>query len=420
MKTKLILMALLFFAILQGRAQNNDIENIQAAFISPKNNKAYFFVGTKKVYQYEPRTQKRDWIRNLGTNAFKGVSGSSNVDAAVPIPNTKKVYLFKGNKYYIYDLNQSKVVSQGIVGYNEFKGLSGPFDAVTQHNKSISWAFFKGNKVYIYNRELKKVVLTENIGESFYKGVPSNVDAAVYWTNGKIYFLKADHYYRYDFVKKKVDKKAVINRDGFLNLFPRIDAALNIGAAFQKDYYWERASNDYEGGLFGLLPSSPRVPFRSFSELNKGNRKTTKFGVKHFEGVLPHVDAALYHPTVKKPYFLKGSKFYRYNGKTRKVDQTGDIKTAWDGLSAPIDAAFYNKEYCYFFKKDRFWKYNTKTKRLDSGNWIKTVFRGVPNYLDAAILNGREIYFYKKRTEYVYDINKRKVVARNSIAKIAK
>ena len=314
-------------------------------------------------------------------------------------------------------MKEGKMERRGIIGTDGFKGITGPFDGALKHGTSGNYAFFKGSKVYIYDPSAEKVVYSGTIGANkVYTGVPSNIDAVVPWHNGKIYFIKGDHYYRYDPSKLRVDSpKQVIGRVGFKNLFPGIDGASERGAAFQNNYYWEQQSSS---------SSSPAVPCFTVSCIGKsGNHKKTSYGYQHYEGVPPYIDAVLDHYNLGMPYFLKGSTYYRYNPKSRKVDQTGDIRKGWNGLPSPIDASYSSDDgYHYFFKGERWYAYDYSSKRLRnaSGSIIKTSFTGVPNYVDAAIFRGKRIYFYKKNTEYVYDRGKRRVVAWNSIANISK
>jgi len=409
MKIQPTILTILFLTGLFSFSQNNDIEKIQAAILSPHNNQTYFFVG-KKVYQYDTKTRSRK-IRNLGSDAFRGIP--THIDAALVNPITGKAFIFKGNSWYRFNLREGKKERQGILGSDGFKGITGPFNGAVQHGTSGQYAFFKGNKVYIYNPRTSKVQYSGIIGaNNVYKGVPTNPDAVVQLDNGKIYFIKGDHYYRYDPKKLRVDVKRVIGRDGFY-LFPGVRAAMS-NRAFKKDYYWEQYNSN---------SGSPEVPAESIFEISKArSKKKTKYGYKHYEGIPANVDAVLSHYSRRMPYFLKGSKYYRYNPKTRKVDQSGEIKTGWGGLPGNVNAAYSSNDgYHYFFKGERWYaySYNTKKLRNPSGSFIKTGFKGVPNYLDAAIYAGDKIYFYKKNTEYVFDRRKRKVVAKNSIAKIA-
>ena len=412
MKTKITLITLLFLTSFYGFTQNYDIENIRAAVLSPHNGEAYFFVGKDKVYQYKPATQKKVAIRNLGSDAFKGIP--KDIDAALVHPTTKKVFVFRGNNWYRYNMRDGKRERTGVIGSDGFKGITGPFDGAVAHGTSGNYAFFKGSEVFIYNPKTEKVQYSGRIGaNNVYKGVPFNIDAVVQWNNGKLYFFKGDHYYRYDPKKLKIDApRRVTGRDGFKKLFPSIDAAL-INRAFIKDYYWEQY-DDNRG--------SPETPALSVYDILKSSaKKTTPYGYKHYEGVPKKLDAALFGSKKTMPYFLKGTKYYRYDPKTRKT-KPGDIKTLWKGIPTLVDAAYSDNSSHHFFKDERWYAYDYKGKFLRpvSGAAIKNVFKGVPNYLDAAIFSDDKIYFYKKNTEYVYDRGKRKVIAWNSITKITK
>lgn len=414
MKTKLSLITLLFLANFYGVTQNYDIENIRAVLRAPYNNSAYFFVGKDKVYKYNIGPKKREYIKTLGAKAFKGIRGSSQIDAAlVPTHFKTKAYLFRGNKWYRYNLKEGKLGREGILGQDGFSGITGPINAVVNHGTSGNYAFFKGSKVYIYSPKAGKVTYSGNIGaNNVYKGVPYNIDAAIQWTNGMVYFFKRDYYYRYNPSKLRVDApKRVIGRVGFKGLFPSIDAALGYDIkAFKGQYYAER---EYNG--------SPPTPTASLSVLNSSRYKQTPFGYNHYEGVAHNVDAALKHYTSHVAYFLKDGTYYSYNSKERKV-KTGSIKTGWNGLPSNIDAAFSSDDgYHYFFKGEKWYAYDYHRKKLKnpSGSSIRTGFRGVPDFLDAATFGINKIYFYKKNTEYVYDRGKRKIVAWKSISNLA-
>ncbi|MEM9721428.1 MAG: hemopexin repeat-containing protein [Bacteroidota bacterium] len=408
----------------------NDKEPIQAAILSPHNGEGYFFV-RNKVYQYNAKTQKRK-IRNLGSNAFRGVP--TEVDAALVDPGTGKAYIFKGNTWYRFHTSQGKLEKRGLLGTGDFPGLEGPFHGAVRHGGSDRYAFFKGKTVFIYDPQAKKVVHSGPFGVGpLYTGVPTSPDAVVQWNTTQVYFLKGDHYHLFDFTKSRVVQIGVINRDSFKKLFPRIDAAFchsghpvskyRGSKAFLGNSYYE-APDESGKSFFNTFATvrDPNILALSVMQNDKFFKQTT-YGLDHFEGVLPKVDAALEHFVSDIPYFLKGSKFYRYNHHTRKVDDDGTLSQGWDGLPSDIDAAYSAKDgYHYFFKEDRYYRYNYNSKRLESrsGLRIKDTFRGVPNYLDAAIWTPKYIYFYKKRTEYVYDHAQKRVMKWNTIDKIAK
>ncbi len=430
MKIKLAFTTLFFLVSFYSLAQNYDIENIRAAVISPHNGDAYFFVGKDKVYQYEPATQKKVAIRNLGSDAFKGIP--IDIDAALVHPTTKKVFVFRGNNWYRYNMRDGKRERTGVIGSDGFKGITGPFDAALAHGTSGNYAFFKGGRVYIYNPKTEKVQYSDKIGaNNVYQGVPSNIDAAVQWNNGKVYFFKGDYYWRYDPKKLRVDaQKRVTGRDGFKKLFPGFDAALP-NAGFKDDYYWELIPAKQK--VLGITYHEPSwSASKVLSDISKDvyldglfKKKKTSFGREHYEGIPNPLDAAFRSGHSKKKVFLKEGIWYRYNGTERKVERTGEITKTWKGVPKDIDAAISieKKGYHYFFKDNQFWRWDYKTRRVDKSGDIRSEFKGVPDYLDAALTlkhDSNLIYFYKKTTEYTYDTRSRRVIRKKSIARITK
>jgi hypothetical protein len=153
----------------------------------------------------------------------------------------KRVYFFNGSQYVRFDSSINNVPS----GY--------PRDIVTMWGglpANISAAFYRGKgRAYFFagNQYYRYIVLRNAVDAGYPKpiagnwpgmsdaGFDSDLDAAVNWGNGKVYFFKGGSYLRYDLPSDKVDAgypKPIagnwggVSGTGFEN---GIDAAVNYG-----------------------------------------------------------------------------------------------------------------------------------------------------------------------------------------------
>jgi hypothetical protein len=130
-----------------------------------------------------------------------------------------------------------------------------------------------------------------------------------------------------------------------------------------------------------------------------------------FDGMTNNVDAALLFNN-GKAYFFKGSTYYRYNFVTRKSESPRTIGVhGWKGVPKNIDAAVvHSNGHVYFFKGDTYYRYNISKKKVDNKALISKYWKGVPNNVDAALrhVNGKT-YFFKGNTYYRYDPSDNKV-----------
>jgi len=409
-------------------AVRNDKEIMNAALVAP-DGYSYFFKGIY-YHKYDINKDKLVWIRKINKTEWKGLA--TNVDAALMHPTNGKAYIFRGNMYYRYDFKATKVDKKGIVGVDGWKGLNGPFDAVVARPKSGFSYFFKGNKVYRYSHYKHKMDKVSTVGQAGWKGVPNKPDLVLAHTNGKVYFFKDDVYYRYNWVTQKVDKVGLIGKNGWKGLFKRIDASLSLKYVFRGKYiYGDKTVINatgkfrFPGALFKPSPKAPGYANADADEVGGGSLTTNKeyskkrLGYDNFYGIPQNIDAVLANPTNKKLYFFKGSKYYRYNPSTKKVDNTGTIgQNGWKGVSGSINAAFvHDNGKAYFFYGNFYYRFDFKTNKVDKrAGVIKNNWKGVPNFVDA-VRNGADhkVYFYKKSTEYVYDSSKKKVIEWNKI-----
>ncbi|MFP2997839.1 hemopexin repeat-containing protein [Spongiivirga sp. MCCC 1A20706] len=403
---KTVLMAIALLSQLYAQASYKDVQTIDAVVLHPKGN-VHFFVDSY-FYEYNVKSNKTDNRGKLGRNGWHGLRG--DIDAAITHPKNKLGYLFVGNVYYRYDFNKQRVIGgKRIIGVDGWKGLDGPIDAAIVNPKNGSAYFFKGNKYVVFDFNKDKVVKTATIGVNGWKGLPSNLDGAVVHPNGKGYFFKGDHYYRWVF-GKGVDKKGIIGRNGWKGLFNQLDATLIDSDEIQ---YMNRGEvKPIKIGLIdtfeipiGLFDAQLNIPFPTLRKSLPG--PAYKIGYSKYVGAPPRPDAALYFPKNRKYYFFKGSKYYRYDARARKIDKTGRIGSdGWRGVPANIDAAAANKDRVIFFKGSQYYEFTVKENKVVKMGNIANRFKGLPNFIDAAHFHQKyptsKIVAYKKDIVYTY------------------
>lgn len=179
--------------------------HINAAVKWPSNNKIYLFKGDKYV-RYDTGEGEMDagYPKSISA-AWRGFPASftNNIDAAVGWPNKNRLYFFKGDEYIRYDTSKNRV------------------DPGYPKKISAGWS---------------------TLPRSFH----SNIDAAVLWPNGKIYFFKGSNYVRYDAGRNRVDagypKPIAGNWNGFTSEFHnKVSAAV----MFPNEYSYYFSDNMY-------------------------------------------------------------------------------------------------------------------------------------------------------------------------------
>ena len=403
----------------RGLDNGNDREIFNAGVLAP-NGSAYFPMGNV-CYQYDVKNSRLKAIRKMKTDVFLGVD--SNVDAALMHPENKLVYLFKGNTYYGFDTKLGKLKFKRVVGQEYWKGLSGPFDAAISHPTNNCAYFFKGNTYQRFNYTKGEVDDSGIIGKDAWKGVGTNLDAAIMHSNGKAYLFKGDFYWRFDPKKRNVDRFEKIGDLEWKNLFPGMDAALESNgqpeSVMRGSHSYVRNNSIGATGYIIYAPA-PKLPNINNDESSLTQKYTKKrLGHDIYDGVPKNVDAVLRHTTDMKIYFFKGKKYYRYDAKSRKVDQIGTIGVDdWKGIPANLDAALvYGRNgKAYFFKGQNYYRYDFKARKRDELGIIgKNNWKGLPQHVDAAIGTKYGARFYKKSTEYVFSGVDRKVIKRHAI-----
>jgi hemopexin len=138
----------------------------------------------------------------LAEKGFDRPTAAVNLEAG-------KIYLFQGSKYVRYDVHADRVddgypleIADRWPGMGE-AGFGADLDA------AVSWGdgsvfFFKGDQYVRYNLSADKVDAGYplKIGDQWpgmaAAGFGSGLDAAVKWGDGNVYFFKGDNYVRYD------------------------------------------------------------------------------------------------------------------------------------------------------------------------------------------------------------------------------
>lgn len=193
----------------------------------------------------------------------------------------------------------------------------------------------------------------------------SSVDAILDYTgkNGKIFFFKNDSYWRFDLKKDLVDKgyPNKIKR-GFVGLknYPKlgIDFSRNLDAALNRN---NKHSYFFKGAYYVKYDMNAKRVMSGYPKKIAGNWNLPKEFTKNIDASYSRYD--------ERVYFFKGSKYVRYNLKTKKVDP-GYPKTtksmyslgSFGSPKAACKLSINNAAY-FWDNSGKYFKYNTKTNK---------------------------------------------------------
>lgn len=183
-----------------------------AVLVDPSNPKKIYFFRGDEYYRY-------DWDKNDVDKGFPKKMGGShwpgipcNVDGAVKHPsNPNKVYFFKWDKYYRFDMSNN-TLDDGYptkLGGKYWPGVPTDIDGVFHHPTNNKIYFFKEGEYYRYDVNNNEV---DNgyplpLGARFWPGIPHKINGVTNnpVDNNIIYFFAQDTYYRYNLHQDKVE-----------------------------------------------------------------------------------------------------------------------------------------------------------------------------------------------------------------------
>lgn len=207
-----------------------------------------------------------------------------------------------------------------LLGISSFAFSQVLIDAAFAWDADISY-FFRGDKVVKFQNNENIVVKTGAIQEFFPKMPFTKIDAALDYTNGKVYFFRKDEYARYDKASKSFDAGyPKIIEDEWEDLgFLKVDAATSWSNG--KSYFFRGTqysrfdrTNDKNDPVYPQSTNPKRFPEMPYSE----------------------VDAALTLPN-GKTYFFLDDEYIRFDIENDRMDANYPQKiNTWTGLKEAL------------------------------------------------------------------------------------
>jgi len=156
--------------------------------------RTYFFSG-EDYYRYNDVTFAIDpgYPKKISDN-WPGIP--NNVDAATvysnPDSQTTSLYFFKGDKYYRYNIDKSKVDPGYPKPISVWNGVPNDLDAALELGSNNQVYFFKGDKYWKYDKANNKVLPGYPLKiKDEWGGMPDNISAAFTWQYGGDYILES-------------------------------------------------------------------------------------------------------------------------------------------------------------------------------------------------------------------------------------
>jgi len=181
--------------------------------------KAYFILGPRYVrFDAAADAVEAGYPKPIAGNwqGFAQVGFQDGVTASVEWPNGK-AYFFKGSDYVRYDIAANHIDA----GYPLPIGAQWPGLSAAGFDRDIDAAVNWGNgKVYFFKgaQYLRYDVAKDKADDGFPKPIAGNwpglkeagfaagIDTAINWGNGKAYFFRGDKYLRYDIGSDRTDE----------------------------------------------------------------------------------------------------------------------------------------------------------------------------------------------------------------------
>jgi hypothetical protein len=226
----------------------------------------------------------------------------------------------------------------------------------------------------------------------------TTVDAMLDFTgkNGKIFFFKNDNYWRFDLKANRLDKgyPNKIKR-GFIGLknYPKlgIDFSKNLDAALNRN---NKHCYFFKGAYYVKYDMATKKVMSGYPKKIAGNWSLPKEFTKNIDASYSRYD--------ERVYFFKGSKYVRYNLKTKKVDPgypaNTNSKYSLGSFGAPKAAckiSINNAAYLWD-NSGRYFKFNTKTNKKFASYYPAKVNQKSWNFLDLSGTGNAPISTAKK------------------------
>jgi len=335
-----------------------------------------YMFSADKYYQYDEATRRfaTGYPKQI-SSYWKGVP--ENIDD-VTRDNQGNTIFIKNSQEYKFD-DASNAVAAGYP-----KSMQS-----TLKNAKVVFSYIDGleyyltsDQYYTLNTSSQAVSGPFPVQDTF-KGVPKDVDTALAWYNGWVYFFKGQFYYRWSpkentVVKETIDewwKKEIEELKDYTALWE----CNGLTYFFKGDKYWRFNDEKFQ--------------------VDVGYSKNIS---SEWQGVPNNFDDAFLWSD-ENSYFFKGDTCYEYNLEKGAVEQSGKINEMWKGVPNDIDAVFTScNDLTYFFKGSDYYRFNDTSMSLDAGypKKISEFWKGVPDNIDSVFRWSNGLTYFFKGDKY--------------------